>query len=140
MLLDKDSQDTAKVGVAWKRDNGSISLRLNIGVVLSYDNMKGKLLTLFPIRTPEEWEAFHAQRKPQQPKNNGYPLYVRKVHFAPATRSECPNRAKAKSEITNDPSKVTCRLCREIAYPKDEEIPFTLPTAKTPEEPPPSAA
>jgi hypothetical protein len=127
-LLDMETEDTAQVGVAWARDGGYVSIKLNPGVTLSYDNMKGKVLTLFKARTKEEWEEWLASRQsqPQGTPKVGYdgeggnwkkshPDYVRKVHFTPATRQQCAQRAMGKPELSDDPSKVTCKRCKELA-------------------------
>lgn len=44
--LDKETDDTDRVGAAWKNDNGSISIRLNTFVHLIGN--KNLVLTLFP--------------------------------------------------------------------------------------------
>ncbi len=141
-LLDPDSGDTSLVGVAWERE-GRYSIKLNVGVVLSYDSVKGKYLTLFKARTPEEWQAYHNQKRafhqpsglPSQ-KTTGYraqyPDYVRKVHFQNATRSECPNRFMGKPSLSDDPATITCGKCKKVI----KRQPVTeLPVG--PNEPPP---
>jgi hypothetical protein len=125
-LLDVDSGDTSLVGVAWAKENGTISVKLNPGVVLSYDNLKGKYLTLFKTRTKEEWDAFHAERRRQQEQprsapgydgNGGnwkknHPEYVRKVHFTAATKKDCSSRWRGLPQLSDDPAKITCTLCK----------------------------
>lgn len=44
--LDKETEDTSHVGVAWNKDNGSISIKLNAFVHLIGN--KNLVLTLFP--------------------------------------------------------------------------------------------
>ncbi len=149
-LLDIESGDTAVVGVAWAREQGFISVKLNPGVVLSYDNLKGKALTLFKAKTQEEWDAFHAARTSpaRSPRSrSGYdgnggtwrennPAYVRKVHYSQATKQQCPNRDKGRPELSDDPAKVTCRLCKTIAQGASVT---QLPTPEPPKDPPPAA-
>lgn len=57
--------DYATVGVAWLSKEGWISMKLNPCVVLSYETLKDKTLTLFPVKTKEEWAAYHAQKARQ---------------------------------------------------------------------------
>ena len=131
-LLDVDTGDTGVVGVAWQRADGHTSIKLNPGVVLSYDNMKGKYLTLFKVKTQAEWDAIHAERD-QRRQDQGYPEYVPKIHFNSATRSDCPNRTRARAEqITNDPAKVTCGKCRRVVPAPVVQ----LPVPSNPEDPP----
>jgi hypothetical protein len=114
-ILDIESRDTSQVGVAWLRDDDAISIKLNPGVVLSYDTMKGKALTLFRLRTKEEWDAHHASRKQQSDQSRQeYPLYVRKVHYSPFTKKECLNRTLGKPDLTDNPSNVTCGRCKRV--------------------------
>lgn len=47
---DRNCKDTTLAGVAWLNDDGSLSMRLNPAVVLSYSD--GLLKTLFP-NTPK---------------------------------------------------------------------------------------
>ena len=154
-ILDMETEDTAQVGVAWARDNGFISIKLNPGVTLSYDNMKGKVLTLFKARTPEEWEAIRTSRQATEPqgpltRKSGYdgnggtwkdnhPQYVRKVHFFSATRSQCPQRTMGKPELSDDPSKVTCKKCKEIAQRTGRQATMTPIQPEPPKEPTPAA-
>lgn len=114
-ILDQETGDTARIGVAWERESG-FSIKLNPGVVLSYDGMKGKILSLFKIRTEEEWRAFNrstaASVEPPPTKwRKENPGYVRKVHYGPFTKDECANRALGKAKTTDDPGEVTCRVC-----------------------------
>lgn len=152
-LLDTSSGDTAIVGVAWAKENGTISLKLNPGVVLSYDNLKGKYLTLFRTRTEEEWAAHHAAKKkreeedrqnPSQPEKypswkEKYPDYVRKIHWNYATRRECPNRSMGHPEVSDDAEAVTCGKCKKALQARGKVVPLNPTPEKPPEEPPPAA-
>jgi hypothetical protein len=48
-VKDQDTGATAEVGAGWLNDDGTINVKLNPCVVLSYDNLKGKYLTLFVV-------------------------------------------------------------------------------------------
>lgn len=47
-LLDKVTGRSGEVGAGWQNKDGSISVRLNMGVVLSEVDLEGRSLTLFP--------------------------------------------------------------------------------------------
>ena len=47
-VLDKETSARGEVGVAWERDDGAISIKLNPGTVLSYVDSQHMLITLFP--------------------------------------------------------------------------------------------
>lgn len=55
-LMDKSTGDRGMLGVAWLQANGEVSIKLNPGVVLSYETMKlhDMTLRLFPRSTPNE--------------------------------------------------------------------------------------
>lgn len=124
-ILDIDSGDSAQVAVVWYRpEKDYFSIKLNPGVVLSYDNMKGKALTMFRARTPEEAAAARLQAQAAQVAAQSTPVpatiktwganhpeYVRKVHYAPLGKHQCANRHKGKANLTEDTTKVTCRNC-----------------------------
>lgn len=135
-VLDLETNDTARVGVAWERDTG-FSIKLNPGVVLSYDSMKGKILSLFKIRTEEEWKA-HVHAVPALPVTSGSPAkfkkqnpdYVRKVHFGPHTARECGSRVLGRASVSDDPEKVTCRVCSYwLKHPNAAQVPAFLKEA-----------
>jgi hypothetical protein len=125
-LLDTDSGDTSVVGVAWAKENGTISVKLNPGVVLSYDNLKGKFLTLFKTRTKEEWDAYHAEkRRKQEAEKDGkpdyqgvktwkeqHPEYIRKTHWRFATSKQCPSIKLGNPDFADDIASVTCGKCK----------------------------
>lgn len=54
---DVETGDYGKIGVGWMNEDGSVSIKLSPCVTVSYDNLKGKVLTLFPILTDAEWAA-----------------------------------------------------------------------------------
>ena len=132
-VLDLETNDTARVGVAWERDTG-FSIKLNPGVVLSYDSMKGKILSLFKIRTEEEWKARATVGLPEAPKPVSFkkqnPDYVRKVHFGPHTARECGSRILGRASVSDDPEKVTCRVCSYwLKHPNAAQVPAFLKEA-----------
>lgn len=134
-LLDTDTGDTGVVGVAWLRTDGHVSIKLNPGVVLSYDDLKGKYLTLFRVKTQAEWDAIRTERSGRR-QDQGYPEYVPKIHFHSATRSDCPNRVRVRlNQVTDDPAKVTCAKCRR-AIPGAPAPVVPLPIPPSPEDPP----
>ena len=61
-VKDNETGDYAKIGVAWLNEDGHISIKLHPCVVISYEGLKGKLLTLFPCKTDKEWAAHQARR------------------------------------------------------------------------------
>jgi hypothetical protein len=62
-VKDTETGDTCRVAVAWfNEEDGSFGIKLQPCTVLTYDSMKGKVLTLFPIKTDAEWAAHHAQK------------------------------------------------------------------------------
>jgi hypothetical protein len=113
-LLDIETGDNGLVGVAWLRKGDFLSIKLNPGVVLSYESLQGKALTLFKVRSQEEWDAIKAAKRQPSFQKEEYPPYIRKIHLTAATAHQCPNRVKAKAELTDDPSKVTCGKCKKI--------------------------
>ena len=136
-ILDQETGDTARIGVAWERDTG-FSIKLNPGVVLSYDGMKGKLLSLFRIRSEEEWRALAKSppARPASPKptvsqfRKENPNYVRKVHYAPFTKDDCVNRALGRAKVSDNPDEVTCRVCVHfIKHPNAGRLPGGLQAA-----------
>lgn len=48
------SGDYAEVGAAWLSASGAISLKLNVGVTLSWRDREDTILTLFPENAPDE--------------------------------------------------------------------------------------
>jgi hypothetical protein len=65
-VRDDETGDWAKVGVGWISPEGWVTLKLSPCSVLSYETMKNKSLTLFPIKTDKEWAAFHAKKRQEQ--------------------------------------------------------------------------
>lgn len=61
-VKDLESQDRGKIGVAWENEDGSFTIRLNPCTSLTYDGMKNKALSLFPIRTDAEWAKWKAEQ------------------------------------------------------------------------------
>jgi len=53
-ILDKDNEWRAEVGVGWQNEDGSISIKLNPGIVLDYEKLHNKVLTLFVERNNHE--------------------------------------------------------------------------------------
>jgi hypothetical protein len=157
-IRDPESDEVAVIGRAWYRsDNGTIAIRLIPGVMLTFDNMKRKQLALFPIKEEVRPVAVApaapaVSTKPPDMQNptqwkKEHPEYIRKVHFFFSSRSQCPNRVRGKPEVTEEPSKVTCILCKEVAermsrqpagIPSTNVIPITQPAAP-PKEPTPAA-
>jgi len=62
VVRDDETGDYGKIGVGWQNKEGGISIRLNPCSVVTYDSLKGKTLTLFPVKTKEEWAAWHARK------------------------------------------------------------------------------
>jgi hypothetical protein len=136
-LLDTDSGDTSIVGVAWAKENGTVSLKLNPGVVLSYDNLKGKFLTLFRVRSKEEWDVYHEEKRQREKaeaegkpdyvgvKNwkKDHPEYIRKIHWNYSTRRECPSRSLGHPEVTEDSKAVTCGKCKKVIQKRRDNPP-----------------
>lgn len=54
-MLHKVSKASSEVGVGWQNPDGSISVVLNVGTVLSWHDRHECILTLFP-RFPNEQE------------------------------------------------------------------------------------
>lgn len=48
-VKDTDTGSVAEIGAAWLNEDGSFSVKLNPCVVISYDGLKGKYLSLFPV-------------------------------------------------------------------------------------------
>lgn len=48
LLKDKDTGDYGEIGAGWQCDDGYIAIKLYPGVLLDYERMGNKLLTLFP--------------------------------------------------------------------------------------------
>ena len=61
-VKDTETGDSGKIGVAWANDDGSFSIRLEPCTVISYEAMRGKVMTLFPIKTEKEWEEFRSRK------------------------------------------------------------------------------
>jgi hypothetical protein len=61
-VKDTTSADRGKIGVGWLHDDGSMTVKLNPCVTISYDNLRGKVLTLFPIRSEEEWKKIREEK------------------------------------------------------------------------------
>ncbi len=45
-LMDKETGERGTIGAAWVNDDGCFTIKLNPGVVLSYEQMKGGAMTL----------------------------------------------------------------------------------------------
>ncbi|MCK5642736.1 MAG: hypothetical protein KAJ19_18145 [Gammaproteobacteria bacterium] len=45
-LMDKETGDRGTIGSAWETEHGSFNIKLNPGVVLTYDMLKGNTMTL----------------------------------------------------------------------------------------------
>jgi hypothetical protein len=159
-IRDPESDEVAVIGRAWFRsDNGSIAIRLIPGVMLTFDNMKRKQLALFPIKEvvrPVAVAPVTSVVQPSKPPDmqtptqwkKEHPDYVRKVHYHFASRSQCPNRVRGKPQVTEDVTKVTCILCKEVAdrmtrqpagAPTTNVVPLTKPPAEAPKDPTPAA-
>jgi hypothetical protein len=52
-VKDNATGATGTVGAGWANPDGSVSVHLDPGCALSYDTLKGKVLTLFPIERSE---------------------------------------------------------------------------------------
>lgn len=61
-VRDDETGDYAKIGVGWQSKEGWISIRLNPCTAVTYESLKGKSLTLFPMKSKEEWAAWHARK------------------------------------------------------------------------------
>ena len=48
-ILDKTNDNRGIVGAGWENEDGSITIVLEPAVVLNYENLKDKVLTLFPV-------------------------------------------------------------------------------------------
>jgi len=48
-ILDKDAGSKSTVGAGWLNADGSMSIRLEPGCQLNYEDSKNYLMTLFPI-------------------------------------------------------------------------------------------
>jgi hypothetical protein len=60
-VKDLETQARGKIGVAWENDDGSFTIQLQPCTSLTYDNVKNKALTLFPIRTEAQWTKWRAE-------------------------------------------------------------------------------
>lgn len=58
-LLNKETDQRAYVGVAWLKEEGRISIKLNLGTVLTSD--PNLIITLFPFRSVEELLKEHVK-------------------------------------------------------------------------------
>lgn len=69
VVKDVETGDYGKIGVGWMDDkDGYVSIKLNPCVVVSYESLRDKVLTLFPIKTDKEWASFHAKKNRQKAK------------------------------------------------------------------------
>lgn len=48
-ILDKGNDNRGVVGAGWENEDGSITIVLELAIVLDYENLQDKILTLFPI-------------------------------------------------------------------------------------------
>lgn len=63
-VKDSETGSQAEVGAGWLNDDGSINVKLNPCVVLSYDNLKGKHLTFFVVGSePHKQQPSSAARQ-----------------------------------------------------------------------------
>ena len=57
-IMDKASSHKGSIGVGWENEDGSITISLSPCTMLTYDGLKGKVLTLFPIKA--EYSKYYA--------------------------------------------------------------------------------
>lgn len=58
----KDSLDTASIGVAWLNDNMSMTIRLNVGVSIAWNDEL--VITAFPVGESDEFESVKKKKLP----------------------------------------------------------------------------
>lgn len=52
-IKDNETGATGTIGAGWVNEDGSVSVRLDPGCSVTYESLKGKVLTLFPIGKDE---------------------------------------------------------------------------------------
>ena len=113
--------------------------------------MKRKVMALFPVpevRLPISSPSVPppvtlprpiVQAEPPVWRRNEHPEYVRKIHYTHATRPQCPNRAKGRPQLTDDPAQVTCLLCKDVIRGVKRGTVTQLSKPESPKGPPPAA-
>lgn len=52
-IKDNETGATGTIGAGWANGDGSVSVKLDPGCSVTYESLKGKVLTLFPIGKDE---------------------------------------------------------------------------------------
>jgi len=67
-VKDLETQDRGRIGVAWENEDGSFTIKLHPCTSITYDNVKNKALSLFPLRSEAEWAKWQAARAAREAK------------------------------------------------------------------------